>query len=192
MPYRLTNGQPYQLKHARAFAKSFGKPFHVLTSDNTTFDMNTVDHEIDDIRYSVLDYHKSDTDFYFLPLLYAEAYEQPAAVLQIANHHITVPLSWSIIIADKHSGDMELIEIKDIRDRAFDAFVMNPITCYRPEFEPLTHVDTYADVFWTIPTMKATHVLGIPLTQCHNPPCVWMTFKRGKELDELDISQIVI
>jgi hypothetical protein len=101
-----------------------------------------------------------------------------------------MPLDWSIVIADKDFGHMEIIEIKDLRDRPFEAFIMNPITSYMPDFGEITHVNNFPDVMWTMPKLKFGHILVVPLENKRNPACCLLAKDCARLPDQLDITKI--
>src|ERR1700722_6399266 len=113
----------------------------ILTPDNKPFDMNMIPDEIDDIRFSILDYSdQSAIDYIFWPLVYIETFSSPAADLKIGDYPIQVPLSWSIVIADKVYSTVEILPIQHLSDRGFSAFILNPYGgkhSYMPNFYPV-------------------------------------------------------
>ncbi len=145
----------------------------------------------DDRRYCVLDYsNQNDVDFYFIPLVFLDVFPRPAADLQIGKHRIQMPLDWSVIIADKHLGNMEIIEIKHLNDREFDVFALNPISGYIPQFLDITIQNVFPDVTWNIPKLKRGHILAVPLSSENGAPCAFFVKDTNKLPDGLDISKI--
>ena len=64
----------------------------ILTVENKPYELDFVPEEIDDIRYGVLDYsNKNDADYFFVPLVFLEIFNAPAAVLRIGNHMVKMP-----------------------------------------------------------------------------------------------------
>jgi hypothetical protein len=111
------------------------KIMKILTPENRAFYMNDIPDEVDDLRYCVLDYsNQQDVDFFFIPLIFLDNFPRPAADLQLGPYRLQVPLDWSIVIVDKMSGMMEILELKNINDREFTAFGLNPINGYMPHF----------------------------------------------------------
>ena len=79
----------------------------ILTLDDTSYDLDTIPDEIDDIRYSVIDYSDPENvDYIYVPLVFLESFNAPAAVLEIGGHTIQMPLDWSIVIGEKEIGDL--------------------------------------------------------------------------------------
>lgn len=163
----------------------------VLLPENVSLDLTTIPHRIDDLRYCVLDYSNvHDVDFYFIPLVFFEAFPRPAADLRIGPFRIQVPLDWSIVIADRDSGAMEIIELIRLNDRDFEAFCMNPIRGYAPEFHEIVIENIFPDVTWNVPKLKNGHILAVPLHDRPNPPCALFVRDLQKLPDVLDITKI--
>lgn len=164
----------------------------ILTPDNTVFDMNDIPNEIDDIRYAVLDYsNPADVDYYFMPLIFLDNFPRPAADVQLGPYRIQMPLDWSIVIVDKHSGAVEILELKNINDREFDAWGFNPINGYMPSFLPINILNIYPDVNWFFPKLKHGHLLAVPLDESKSPVCVYIVKDIAKLPDVLDITKLM-
>lgn len=164
----------------------------VLTPENDSFDMNTLPPVLeDDLRFCVLDYtNLQDVDFIFPPCIFLDVFSRPCADLQIGQYRIQLPLDWAILIADKNFGQMEMIELKDLRDRPFEAFILNPLTGYMPDFGEITHLNNFPDVTWSVPKLKYGHILVVPLKAGHNPPCILCAKDIHRLPDTLDITKI--
>lgn len=164
----------------------------VLQPDNTTYDTNCLPEMLDfDLRFCVLDYsNPQDADFFFLPYFFTEVFPRPSADLKIGPYRVQMPLDWSIIIADKNFGHMEIIELKDLRDRPFEVFVFNPISGYMPEFHEITHLNNFPDVTWNMPKLKYGHILAVPLVATERPPCAFFVRDVHRLPESLDITKI--
>jgi hypothetical protein len=163
----------------------------ILLPDNKSYNMEEVPNQVDDLRYCVLDYsNQADVDFYFIPLIFLDVFPRPAADLQIGRYRIQMPLDWSVVICDKHLGNMEIIELKHLNDRDFEVFVLNPIAGYMPQFLEITIQNVFPDVTWNIPKLKRGHILAVPLHEGDNPPCAFFVKDTNKLPDGLDISKI--
>lgn len=164
---------------------------NILTPENTSFSMNRVPNEVDDLRYCVLDYSdQSDVDFYFIPLIFLDQFSRPAADLQLGKYRIQVPLDWSIVIVDKESGAMEILELKSINDRDFTAFALNPIDGYMPQFLNIQILNIFPDVNWYFPKLKYGHILAVPVEEGESPLCVYLVREITKLPESLDITKI--
>lgn len=164
----------------------------ILTPDNTVFDMNDLPPVIsEDLRYCVLDYgNQSDVDFLFFPLFYLDVFSRPAADLKIGKYRIMMPLDWSIVIADKNFGYLEIIELKHLNDREFDVFAFNPINGYMPEFHEISIENIFPDYSWNMPRLKLGHLLAVPLSDGPEPPCAFFVKDTNKLPDSLEITKI--
>jgi len=163
----------------------------ILLPENHSFDMNDIPDEVDDLRYCVLDYsNQQDVDFFFMPLIFLDNFPRPAADLQLGPYRVQMPLDWSIMIVDKISGAMEILELKNINDREFTAFAMNPINGYMPHFLDITILNIYPDVNWYFPKLKYGHILAVPLEDGDSPLCVFFVKDTNKLPEVLDITKI--
>jgi hypothetical protein len=163
----------------------------ILTSDNTTYDLDFVPEEIDDIRYCVLDYSdKNNPDYFFMPLVFLEIFNAPAAVLKIGNSTFKVPIDWSIVICDSEVGEPEVIPITALNDRGFSAFTLNPISSYMPSYHLIEIVNIYQEVKWHFPKLKQGHLLAVPLEDTPESVCAFFVKETSKIPDVLDISEL--
>jgi len=145
----------------------------------------------EDIRFCILDYSDTrDVDFFFVPMVFLDVFPRPSADLKIGPYRIQMPLDWSIVIADKDFGYLEIIELKDLRDRPFEAIILNPITGFMPDFGEITHLNNFPDVTWNMPKLKYGHILVVPLEGRSNPPCALFVKDIHRLPDSLDITKV--
>ena len=127
----------------------------ILTVDNTAYNLDMVPEEIEDIRYCVLDYsNPKDADYIFVPLVFLESFNAPAAILKIGDKNVKIPLDWSLVTCDPMIGEPEVLPVTSLNDRGFKAFVFNPITGFLPRFEEIEIVNIYQEVKWYFPKLK--------------------------------------
>lgn len=164
----------------------------ILQADNTAFDMNDMPNTVDDdFRYCILDYSNQDNvDIFFIPIVMLEKFSRPAADLKIGPYRIMMPLDWSVVIADKNFGFVEIIELKHLNDREFDVFAFNPISGYMPEFHEISIQNIFPDYSWSMPQMKHGHFLAVPLNNSPEPPCAFFVKDTNKLPDTLEITKI--
>jgi hypothetical protein len=129
-------------------------------------------------------------DFQFPPLIYIDAFTRPAADISIGGYRLQMPLDWSIVIADKNLGNVEIIELSQINDRDFQIFGFNPFTSTMPVFDEIIIENTFLDISWHMPKLKNGHILAVPLRAGKNPPCAYFLRDVNKIPDHLDISKI--
>ena len=159
----------------------------VLTVENQTYELDFVPDEIDDIRYCVLDYsNKHDADYFFVPLVFLEIFNAPAAILKIGQHTIKMPLDWSLIICEPEVGEPEVVPITGLNDRGFHAFTFNPISGFLPKFQPVEITNVYNDVKWHFPKLKYGHLLAVPLSNEEGSECAYFVKETSKVPDVLD------
>lgn len=163
----------------------------VLLPENHSFDMDVVPDQVDDLRYCVLDYsNQQDVDFFFIPLIFLDVFPRPAADLRIGKWRVQMPLDWSIVIADKDFGHMEILELKHLNDRPFEAFIFNPVNGYMPQFGEISIENVYPDVTWNMPKLKYGHILAVPLEDGDSPACAFFVKDVNRLPESLDISKI--
>ena len=97
----------------------------ILTVDNKTYELDDIPEVVDDLRYGVLDYsNPKNVDYYFfIPLVFPESF-YPAAVLQVGDNTINIPLDWSFVICDPEVGEPEVLNLMSLNDRGFHAFTI--------------------------------------------------------------------
>jgi len=163
----------------------------ILTSENISYEMEYVPEEIDDIRYCVLDYsNKNDADYFFVPLVFLEIFNAPAAVLKIGEHLVKMPLDWSLIICEPDAGEPEIVPITSLNDRGFHAFTFNPISSIIPRFLDVDIVNIYQDVKWYFPRLKYGHILAVPLSDEPGSDCAFFVKEVSKVPEVLDTSNL--
>jgi len=146
----------------------------ILTLDNTSFELNEIPDEVEDLRFCVLDNSDSkDPDYFFIPLIFLESFNSPSLVLQIGANTITMPMDWQILIGEPELGDLEVVPLTSINDRGFKSFIFNPMTSFRPSFESVEIVDIYQDVRWYFPKLKSGQLLAVPLDHGPRPNCAF-------------------
>lgn len=126
----------------------------------------------------------------FPPVVMLDQFTSRAADLRIGKFRVSVPLDWSIIIADKNMGNVEIIDIKHINDRDFQVFCFNPISGYMPSFPDLEIENIYSDVTWTVPKLINGHILAVPLNDDDEPLCALFVKDTNKLPESLDITKI--
>ena len=147
----------------------------LLTLENTSFEINEIPEEVDDVRFCVLDNSDpKNPDYFFIPLIFLESFNSPALVLKIGNNIIKMPLDWQILIGEPDMGDLEVVPLTSINDRGFNVFAFNPMGSFRPQFFPVEVIDIYQDVKWYFPKLKPGQLLAVPLnTNTDKPLCVY-------------------
>jgi len=164
----------------------------ILTVDNHVYEMNDLPNEISDLRFCVLDNsNPAEPDYYFLPLVFLESFNDPALVLKIGKHRIKMPYNWRILIGDPEIGDLEALPLTKINDRGFEIFTFNPISSFRPKFEPVEIEDVYQDVKWYFPKLKNGQLLCVPLEDGPEPQCAYFVKDISRASEMIDIAKII-
>jgi hypothetical protein len=162
----------------------------ILTLENRTYELDVLPEEIDDLRFSILDNSDtSDTDYFFIPLIFLESFNSPALVLRIGENTIKMPMDWKILIGEPDLGDLEVLPLTSINDRGFKAFQFNPISSFRPSFLDIEILDVYNDVSWYTPKLKNGQILCVPLTNDPEPDCVYFVKDISRNCEIVDYNQ---
>ena len=87
----------------------------ILTLDNKSFAMNEMPERVDDVRFCILDNsNPQDPDYFFIPLIFLESFNAPAAVLQIGKYKIKMPLDWKMLIGEAGQQEMHVLPITTV------------------------------------------------------------------------------
>lgn len=160
----------------------------ILTLENKTYTLEKIPEYVDDnLRFAVLDNsNPQDPDYFYIPLIFLESFNAPAAVLQIGKHKIKMPLDWKMIIGEAEQGELHVLPITSLNDRGFEAFTFNPLTGSKPEFFEVDIVDIYQDIKWYFPKMKSGQLLAVPLEDKHNPRCAYFVKDISKQCENIE------
>lgn len=163
----------------------------ILTLDNTSYSMDQIPDEIDEVRFCVLDNSDpKDPDYFYIPLIFLESFNSPALVLRIGPHTVRMPVDWQLLIGEPDFGDLEVVPLSSINDRGFSVFCFNPRTSFRPEFMPVEIVDIYQDVKWYFPKLKPGQMLAVPLTEGEKPLCAYFIKDISRQSEVVDYGKI--
>jgi hypothetical protein len=174
---------------------------NILTSDNKPYSMDDVGKQLNNkVDFCVLDYTDTkNPDFFFVPLIFMETFNKPSITLKIGQYHIQMPMDWSIVVGDIDRSELEIIQLSQLNDRDFQAFVMNPINGYMPAFHDIQVVDYAPDVIWNIPKLKYGYILTVPINngfksqdRIHPPSCCFFVKDTVKIPDTLDLNSILV
>ena len=163
----------------------------ILTLENTTFSMNDLPEEVDDMRFAVLDNsNPKEPDYFIIPLIFLQSFNSPALVLKIGEHTVRMPRDWMMLIGEPDHGDLEVIPLTSLNDRGFHAFVFNPRSDFRPSFSPVEIVDVYQDVRWYFPKLKPGQLLAVPLESGSKPRCAYFVEEISRASEIVDVEKV--
>ena len=165
----------------------------ILTVENQSFSLNNMPDELeDDIQFAVLDNSDpKNPDFFFIPLIFLESFSAPAMAMTIAGKEIIMPVDWCIAVGDRDTGnDLEILPLTSINNRGFHAFVFNPLSSFRTEFEDIKITNFYNDVKWYFPKMKNGQLLAVPLEDGENPRCVYFVKEISRQSELIDYTNL--
>jgi hypothetical protein len=163
----------------------------ILTLENTSYSMDQIPDEVDDIRFCVLDNsNPKDPDYHYIPLIFLESFNSPALVLRIGKNIVRMPVGWQILIGEPDFGDLEVVPLTSINDRGFNVFCFNPRSSFKPEFHTVEIVDIYQDVKWYFPKLKSGQMLAVPLTEGPEPLCAYFIKDLSRQSEIVDYSKV--
>jgi len=166
----------------------------ILTLENKCFNLDDLPEQIeDDVRFSVLDNSDpKNPDFFFVPLIFLESFSAPAMVLNIGGKEVTMPVDWSIAVGCSESGnDIEILPLTSINDRGFEAFLFNPLTSFKTDFQLITIENFYTDVKWYFPKMKNGQLLSVPITDGEDPMCAFFVKDISRQCEVIEYSLLM-
>lgn len=166
----------------------------ILTLENETFPLKNIPDELEDeVRFAVLDNSDpKDPDFFFVPMIFLEAFSAPAMVMEIAGREIMMPVDWCIAVGDSEAGnDLEVLPLTSINDRGFEAFLFNPLTSYKHEFGSIKITNFYNDVKWYFPKVKNGQLLAIPITTGKEPLCAYFIKDISRQSELIDYTSLL-
>jgi len=153
--------------------------------------MNDLPEYIEDLRFCVLDNSDvRDPDYYFIPLIFLETFNDPALVLRIGKHIVKMPYNWQIVVGEAEYGDLEVLPLTRLNDRSFQAFVTNPLHGMKPDFMNIEILDVYQDVKWYFPKLKPGNILAIPLEDKPKPRCAFFVKDISKQSEIIDVGKV--
>ena len=162
-----------------------------LTVENEAYDIANLPDEVDDFRYCTFDVGvDGHMDYYFTPLVFLESWQYPAAVLQIGEYKVQVPLDWSILVCDEDYTTVELVQVSDLNDRGFCTLVYNPYVPSIPSLCEVSVVNVFSEVRWFFPKVANNSLLVVPVDNCTAPPCVLLASDKVKFPTDVGISDL--
>jgi hypothetical protein len=162
----------------------------ILTLNDQSYDLDTLPDEVDDMRFAIFDNSDpANPDYFYIPLIFLESFNSPALVLQIGEYTVKMPMDWRILIGEPDSGDLEVVPLTSLNDRGFKAFEFNPLSSFRPSFQPIEIVDVYHDVTWYTPKLKNGQMLAVPLDDSERPACVYFIRDISRNCEVVDYNK---
>lgn len=164
---------------------------NILMNNNTTFDLNVVPSNTEDLSFCVFDTNdRKYCDYFFNPLIFMETFTSPSAVLRIGDHRIHMPLDWSVLVCDEDITDVEIVPLTSISGRDFMTLAYNPLNHMVIQPCKIEIVDIYSDVKWYAPKIKNGCMLVTPLEMKSKPMCVLFVRERNKIPSDLELGEL--
>ena len=164
----------------------------VLTLDNRKYTLEKIPEFVDDkLRFAVLDNsNPEDPDYFFIPLIFLESFNAPAAIIKIGQYKIKMPLDWKMVVGEAEQGELNVLPITSLNDRGFEAFMFNPLSSGKPDFAEVDIVDIYQEVKWYFPKIKSGQILCVPLEDKKNPVCAYFVKDISRQCEQIDYSEV--
>jgi len=128
----------------------------ILTLDDRTYKLEKIPEWVDEkLRFAVLDNSDpNNPDFFYIPLIFLESFNAPAAVLEIGDHKIKMPLDWKMLIGEAGQSEMHVLPITSLNDRGFDAFTFNPLSSTANLNFSSTHSGIFSNVYVLLSSVR--------------------------------------
>ena len=164
----------------------------ILQLENKTYTLEKIPEYVDDkLRFAVLDNsNPEEPDYFFIPLIFLESFNAPAAVLQIGKYKINMPLDWKMVIGEAEQGELHVLPITSLNDRGFDAFLFNPLSSSKPDFAEIDIIDIYQEVKWYFPKIKSGQILCVPLEDKNEPQCAYFVKDISRQCEQIEYSEV--
>lgn len=168
----------------------------ILSENNTVMDTDKVT-AAEKVYYGVLDFTRPKSpDYHFNPLVFVDTYQAPAVVLEVGNYTVVLPFKWSILIT--YADQAEVVPIKELPGKEYDAFCLNPISGYMPRMLPIRLVNIHNNASWTSPPMDRNKMLVVPIgferdsegNQRDQPLCMIVGEQKVRAPDTIDMSTL--
>ena len=165
----------------------------ILTLDDRTYKLEKIPEWVDEkLRFAVMDNSDpANPDFFYIPLIFLESFNAPAAVLQIGKYKLKMPLDWKMLIGEQGQPEMHVLPITSLNDRGFDAFTFNPLSSSKPDFLPIDIVDIYTEVKWYFPKIKSGQMLAVPLKDGPRPMCAYFVKDISRQCEVIEYSKLI-
>lgn len=98
-----------------------------------------------------------------------------------------MPKDWSILCVEKELGTAEMLSPKmpGFNEKLFSAFIYNPMTGFKPDYEIIEVISPLPESKWNFPKLKFGQMLCVPLTDEAAPPCVYITHQKNNKVPEV-------
>jgi hypothetical protein len=137
----------------------------ILTPENIPFDVTQIVDGISQQKCAILDAsNPEEVDYFFINMVMFSEYEYPAVQLSIGKYMVEVPFNWRILTGDAIQGELELVDIDELPNFDYEAFVLNPFKSYTPQFQEVQIVNCFTrPTTWTVPRLQKKQLLAVPL-----------------------------
>ena len=89
-----------------------------------------------------------------------------------------------------HNDGFKIVIFSGRNDRGFDAFLFNPLSSGKPEFDNVDIIDIYQEVKWYFPKIKSGQILCVPLENKPKPQCAYFVKDISRQCELIDYSAV--
>jgi hypothetical protein len=102
-------------------------------------------------------------DYTLTPLLVLEATTSPSIKLKIQNFEFILPANWNILVTDKETTQLDVVEISELAGKEFTALTYGP-DCATIEMSPIALIDYFPNKQNVGPALNKHQMLCHPIS----------------------------
>jgi hypothetical protein len=95
-----------------------------------------------------------------------------------------------MVVGEAEQGELHVLPITSLNDRGFDAFLFNPLSSGKPEFDNVDIIDIYQEVKWYFPKIKSGQMLAVPLNNGSKPMCAYFVKDISRQCEQVDYGSV--
>lgn len=112
--------------------------------------------------YSILRFKDpKNPDFFMEELNHIEEFTSHTMKISIGDNVIFVPFHWSILCSDLEY--IQTIPLYEFNGRHFQAFSMNPLDSFVPDYPPVRMLEVFPNTTWSCPPIQDKDMLVVPI-----------------------------
>ena len=163
----------------------------ILTTENTSYNLDKVPETADEVQYCVLDTNNpKNIDFFFVPLIFMETFNAPSMIMEVGKNTVQMPVDWSVLVVERELGICEMVPLTSLNDRGFEVLTINPLTHKMLQSEEVKIINVFQEVKWYFPKLKNGHILTMPLNAGKKPQCIFFVKELNQIPDQISVGDI--
>lgn len=113
-------------------------------------------------HYSVLRFRDTkNPDFYFEELTHVEEFSSHTMKIEVDGFPVFLPFHWSLLCSDYEY--VQNIALYEFSGRSFQAFALNPIDGFVPNYPHIRIIEVFPNTTWSCPPIHDKDMLVIPI-----------------------------